>query len=68
MLADIHVKGALPTDELSIYFHRDGLLAFFPIVGGRFRIIADQGTASTGRPIRSLRCRSGWSTTAGPAA
>jgi 2-polyprenyl-6-methoxyphenol hydroxylase-like FAD-dependent oxidoreductase len=45
MLADVYVGGSLPTDEISIYFHRDGVLALFPIVGGRFRIIADLGTS-----------------------
>jgi 2-polyprenyl-6-methoxyphenol hydroxylase-like FAD-dependent oxidoreductase len=48
MLADIHVRGPLPDDELSIYFHQSGLLAFFPIVGGRFRLIADLGPAKAG--------------------
>jgi len=48
MLADMHVRGPLPTDELTIYFHQSGMLAFFPIVGGRFRLIADLGPAKTG--------------------
>lgn len=46
MLADIHIDGPLPDDELSIYFHQSGLLAFFPIAGQRFRMIADLGPAS----------------------
>ncbi|HEY1601620.1 MAG TPA: FAD-dependent monooxygenase [Pirellulales bacterium] len=45
LLADVHIGGSLPTDEISIYFHREGVLALFPIVGGRFRIIADLGTS-----------------------
>ncbi|HVU86215.1 MAG TPA: FAD-dependent monooxygenase [Pirellulales bacterium] len=43
MLADIHLEGTLPSDEISIFFHTQGVLAFFPIVGGRFRVIADLG-------------------------
>lgn len=47
LLADIHLEGSLPTDEISIFFHSHGVLAFFPIVGGRFRVIADLGLAKT---------------------
>ena len=51
MLADIHLDGSLPTDEIGIFFHTEGVLAFFPIVGGRFRVIADLGKSkSTERP------------------
>jgi len=48
MLADMQVTGPLPDDELSIYFHQSGLVAFFPIVGKRFRMIADLGVAQPG--------------------
>ncbi len=41
VLADVHVDGALPHDELSMFFSRDGLLAVFPIIGGRFRLVAE---------------------------
>ncbi len=51
MLADIHVEGPLAGDELSIFWHEKGILAFFPITRGRFRVIADLGTATdTGKP------------------
>ncbi len=50
-LADIHVEGPLPTNELSIYWHEKGVLVFFPITRTRFRVIADLGTsADTGPP------------------
>ena len=50
-LADIHVQGPLPTNELSIYWHEKGVLVFFPIDRTRFRVIADLGTAAnTGPP------------------
>jgi 2-polyprenyl-6-methoxyphenol hydroxylase-like FAD-dependent oxidoreductase len=50
LLADIHVTGAIPADELSIYWHQSGILAFFPITPTRFRVIADLGTAAAVRP------------------
>ncbi|HEX4413276.1 MAG TPA: FAD-dependent monooxygenase [Lacipirellulaceae bacterium] len=50
-LADIHVRGPLAKNELSIYWHEKGVLVFFPIDGVRFRVIADLGTAAnTGSP------------------
>jgi 2-polyprenyl-6-methoxyphenol hydroxylase-like FAD-dependent oxidoreductase len=45
-LADIHVTGLEPTDMLHIFWHRDGILAFFPITAGRWRVIADLGPAT----------------------
>jgi len=45
-LADIHVSGLEPTDMLHIFWHRDGILAFFPITAGRWRVIADLGPAT----------------------
>jgi len=47
MLADIHVQGPLPNDEMSIYWHEKGILVFFPITPTRFRVIADLGAASS---------------------
>ncbi len=44
-LADGHISGLEPADELHIFWHRDGILAFFPIVGDRWRVIADLGPA-----------------------
>jgi 2-polyprenyl-6-methoxyphenol hydroxylase-like FAD-dependent oxidoreductase len=44
-LADGHITGLEPHDQLHIYWHRDGILAFFPIREGRWRVIADLGTA-----------------------
>ncbi len=51
MLADIHVKGPLPANEVCIYWHEKGVLVFFPITRDRFRVIADLGmAANTSRP------------------
>ncbi len=47
VLADVHVEGPLPADEVSIFWHQRGLLAFFPIPPDRFRVIADLGLASS---------------------
>jgi 2-polyprenyl-6-methoxyphenol hydroxylase-like FAD-dependent oxidoreductase len=41
LLADVHIDGPLAGDELRIDWHADGILAFFPIAPGRFRVIAD---------------------------
>jgi 2-polyprenyl-6-methoxyphenol hydroxylase-like FAD-dependent oxidoreductase len=45
ILADVHVAGLsiAPTD-MAIYWHQDGVVVFFPIGPGRYRIIADTGT------------------------
>ncbi|MCE9546782.1 MAG: FAD-dependent monooxygenase [Planctomycetia bacterium] len=51
LLADIHVAGPLAADEMSIFWHEKGILAFFPITPQRFRVIADLGpAAATGKP------------------
>jgi 2-polyprenyl-6-methoxyphenol hydroxylase-like FAD-dependent oxidoreductase len=43
-LADIHVAGLeVPNDEFPIFWHRHGIVAFFPISGDRYRVIADIG-------------------------
>ena len=49
-LADIHVSGLEPQDYLHIFWHRDGILAFFPITPGRWRAIGDLGPASGSGP------------------
>lgn len=50
-LADLHVSN-LPgnADELAIFWHRDGILASFPLGHGRHRLIADIGNAVGERP------------------
>src|SRR5690606_30525858 len=40
ILADVHVEGVLANDEISLYWHERGVLAMFPMIGGRFRLIA----------------------------
>jgi len=47
-LADGHIAGLAPADHLHIFWHRDGILAFFPIVGDRWRVIANLGPAKDG--------------------
>lgn len=51
VLGDVHLVGPLPRDELTICWTEDGMLALFPIVGGRFRIVADTGAATTPAPV-----------------
>ena len=52
ILADVHIDGPVEADEISIFWHAQGIAAFFPIgTGGRFRIITDQGLArGQGKP------------------
>jgi 2-polyprenyl-6-methoxyphenol hydroxylase-like FAD-dependent oxidoreductase len=46
VLADIHLSGRVPpANEIDLFWHEDGVLAFFPITGDRYRMIADVGTA-----------------------
>lgn len=45
MLADVHVEGPLPSDEVSVFWHEKGVLVAFPITRERFRVIADLGAA-----------------------
>ncbi len=49
-LADLRLEGLRP-DKLDVFWHAKGILAFFPIVGDRYRIIADLGTAKTAGPL-----------------
>jgi 2-polyprenyl-6-methoxyphenol hydroxylase-like FAD-dependent oxidoreductase len=49
-LADGMVSGLEPHDLLHIFWHKDGILAFFPIGGGRWRVIADLGPATGSGP------------------
>jgi 2-polyprenyl-6-methoxyphenol hydroxylase-like FAD-dependent oxidoreductase len=47
-LADGHVASLEPRDRMHIFWHRDGILAFFPIIGDRWRVIGDLGPAAGG--------------------
>jgi 2-polyprenyl-6-methoxyphenol hydroxylase-like FAD-dependent oxidoreductase len=51
VLADCRVDGPIPQDEISLFWHSKGVLAFFPFGPGRCRSIADMGLArNPGRP------------------
>src|SRR5208283_3885532 len=46
ILADVRIEGVdAPTKELSMFWHEDGIIGFFPMPGGRCRIIADMGAS-----------------------
>jgi 2-polyprenyl-6-methoxyphenol hydroxylase-like FAD-dependent oxidoreductase len=50
ILADVHLAGGpTPPDEISVYWHADGVLVMFPIAPGRYRIVADVGEVKPGR-------------------
>src|SRR5262249_13260096 len=46
-LADVMLTGLEPYDLLHIFWHKDGILAFFPMGGGRWRVIGDLGPATS---------------------
>jgi len=50
MLADVHIEGGLAQDEVSVFWHEKGVVAFFPINRDRFRMIADLGAATDHAP------------------
>jgi len=51
MLADIHMTGyRCPDSEASVYWHRDGVFVIFPIVPGRYRVIADLPPSGADHP------------------
>lgn len=41
ILADVKLEGPAASDEVAVVWNPEGILALFPIVGDRFRIIAD---------------------------
>jgi 2-polyprenyl-6-methoxyphenol hydroxylase-like FAD-dependent oxidoreductase len=51
-VADVRLAGAdiPPSDEISIYFHRDGPFVVFPMPGGRARVIASAGRTDASHP------------------
>ena len=56
ILADVHLSGVPWKGEIDIVWHADGVLAIFPIVQGRYRIIADvgNGAATAQKPDPTL--------------
>ena len=53
VLGDGFVPALEPKDRLHIFWHRDGILAFFPIIGDRWRVIADSIDGPGGGAPRS---------------
>jgi 2-polyprenyl-6-methoxyphenol hydroxylase-like FAD-dependent oxidoreductase len=45
ILADVHIDGPICPDEISAFWHSEGVAIFFPFAPGRFRVIADMGRA-----------------------
>lgn len=45
-LADVEIEGDLSEKELSLFYHPEGVLAFFPFGGKKFRIVAQMGGSS----------------------
>jgi len=51
VLADCRIDGPIALDEISLFWHSEGVLAVFPLASDRYRVIADMGFAkSVGRP------------------
>ncbi len=46
VLADVHVSNyPFPESEMATYWHQSGVLVLFPILPGRYRVLADLGVA-----------------------
>lgn len=41
VLADVTAKTSIPSDQLSVYYTREGVLAVFPMESGEIRLVAD---------------------------
>ena len=52
-LADVHVHGPIPSDEVSLFWHDLGVLVLIPIERDRFRIIFDSAEASGRDPAQA---------------
>ena len=51
ILADVHMKGyPFPDTEVAVYWHKDGAFVIFPIVPGRYRVIADVPPSGADHP------------------
>jgi 2-polyprenyl-6-methoxyphenol hydroxylase-like FAD-dependent oxidoreductase len=51
MLADVHIENyPYPETDLAIYWHHDGILVFFPIGAGRFRVVANLPPSGADHP------------------
>lgn len=50
MLADVHLSGVPWKGEIDIGWHADGILALFPILANRYRVIADVGVTHDSTP------------------
>ena len=46
ILADVLIDGDLPNDVMTIGWQPEGVMAYFPMGGRRFRVIAETGSAS----------------------
>jgi hypothetical protein len=48
VIADLHLSNVPNPDEILVSWHAEGILAMFPILGTRYRVIADSGLINGG--------------------
>src|SRR3984957_5929898 len=48
VIADIHLSNVPNPEEILVSWHAEGILAVFPIMGTRYRVIADSGLVTGG--------------------
>jgi 2-polyprenyl-6-methoxyphenol hydroxylase-like FAD-dependent oxidoreductase len=48
VIADVHLSDVPNPEEIFISWHAEGILAVFPILGSRYRVIADSGLIKAG--------------------
>lgn len=55
VLADVHLSGYDNGTDITVFWHRDGVLVIFPIEPGRFRVVGDvSGTTGDRAPTPTL--------------
>jgi 2-polyprenyl-6-methoxyphenol hydroxylase-like FAD-dependent oxidoreductase len=50
VLGDVHVSGYPYGTDVSVYWHREGVLVIFPISEGRYRVLADVASSAAEQP------------------
>jgi len=46
VLADVHLSGVVGDPSITVFWHKEGMLALFPIQRTRYRVVADVGESS----------------------
>lgn len=50
VLGDVHMNGYPHGTDVTVYWHREGVLVIFPIVSGRYRVLCDTESSGAAQP------------------